>query len=173
VPLAAQLAAQVRAALHDGTLSPGDRLPSVRALADGVGVNVNTVRAVYARLEAEGLVRSEQGRGTFAAGVRADDAATRRELRRQIAELEAALVRLPPPPALAGERPARDVSPAALLSTEGLEAVRDELVARLRELDAERAAVMERLDRLGVEQPAPSRRATPSLSGARIRWVGA
>jgi GntR family transcriptional regulator len=168
VPLAAQLAARVRAAVRDGALSAGDRLPSVRVLADSAGVNVNTVRAVYARLESEGLVRSEQGRGTFIAGAR-DDAATRRELRSQIAKLEAALVRLPPPALSQSER-ARDAG--RLLSTEGLEAVRDDLVTRLHELDAERAAVRERLDQLGVEESSP-RRATPSLSGARIRWVGA
>ena len=48
-----------------GAPGPGDQLPSVRDLAAEAGVNVNTVRAVYARLEREGLVRSEQGRGTF------------------------------------------------------------------------------------------------------------
>jgi DNA-binding transcriptional regulator YhcF (GntR family) len=171
VPVGAQLAGRVRAALRDGSLSPGDQLPSVRALAEAAGVNVNTVRAVYARLEAEGAVRSEQGRGTFVAGAPADEAATRRELRRQIAELEASLARLPPPPTLA-DAPARAPRPPALLSTEGLEQVRDELLARLQELDAQRAAVLQRLEQLGVEEPAP-RRATPSLAGARIRWVGA
>ena len=63
---------------------------------------------------------------------------------------------------------------AALLSTEGLEAVRDELLQRLHELDAERTAVLHRLEALGVdEREAPPRRATPSLAGARIKWVGA
>jgi GntR family transcriptional regulator len=177
VPLGAQLAGGIRAALRDGVLAPGDRLPSVRELAETAAVNVNTARAVYARLEAEGLVRSEQGRGTFVAGPPSDDAATRRELRRQIAELEAALVRLPPLPTLADEaRPAARKPGAALLSTEGLQTVRDELLARLGELDAQRTAVLERLQQLGVQEgvaETPSRRATPSLSGARIRWVGA
>jgi DNA-binding transcriptional MocR family regulator len=147
----------------------------VRALADAVGVNVNTVRAVYARLEAEGLVRSEQGRGTFVAGPPADEPATRRELRRQIAQLEASLSRLPPPPTLA-HPPARQPRRAALLSTEDLAGVRDALLARLEELDEQRAVVLERLEQLGVEAPTPApapRRATPSLSGARIRWLGA
>jgi DNA-binding transcriptional regulator YhcF (GntR family) len=175
VPLGTQLAARIRAAVDDGALSPGDQLPSVRALADAVGVNVNTVRAVYARLEAEGIVRSEQGRGTFLAGPPADEAATRRELRRQIAQLEASLSRLPPPPTLA-QPPARQPRRAALLSTDDLAEVRDTLLARLEELDEQRAAVVERLEQLGVEAPAPEpapRRATPSLSGARIRWLGA
>lgn len=171
VPVGAQLAARIRAALRSGSLSPGDRLPSVRALAEAAGVNVNTARAVYARLESQGLVRSEQGRGTFVAGTPADEAATRRELHRQIAQLEASLARLPPPAALA-DAPGRSPRPPALLSTEGLEQVRDELLARLQELDAQRAAVLHRLEQLGVEDRAP-RRATPSLAGARIRWVGA
>ena len=182
IPLGAQLAGRIRAAVQDGSLVPGGRVPSVRELADIAGVNVNTARAVYARLESEGLVRSEQGRGTFiTARVPARGATTRQELHRQIAELEAALVRLPPPP-LAQQTP-KAVSPpgrAALLSTADLEAVRDRLVVRLHELDVQRAEVLQRLGELGAEDETteaademPSRRATPSLAGARIRWVGA
>jgi GntR family transcriptional regulator len=182
VPLGAQLAARVRTGVREGRLGAGDRLPSVRELAEAAGVNVNTARAVYARLESEGLVRSEHGRGTFVSGEPAgDDAATRRELRRQIAQLEARLVRRPPPPLPPDDAP---VSPppgrAALLSTEDLEVVRDRLLERLDELDTQRAAVLESLEELGIEEagieeraPAPSRRASPSLAGARIRWVGA
>jgi GntR family transcriptional regulator len=182
VALGAQLAARIRTGVRDGRLGDGDRLPSVRELAEAAGVNVNTARAVYARLESDGLVRSEHGRGTFVSGAPAgDDAATRRELRRQIAQLEARLVRRPPPPLPPDDAPA---SPppgrAALLSTEDLEVVRDRLLERLMELDSQRAAVLESLEELGIDEaaieeraPAPSRRASPSLAGARIRWVGA
>jgi DNA-binding transcriptional regulator YhcF (GntR family) len=181
LPLGAQLAGRIRTALREGRLGPGDRLPSVRELAETAGVNVNTVRAVYGRLEREGLVRSEHGRGTFVSGMPAgDDPATRRELRRQIAELEGRLVRLPPPPLPPEEAPASRGGSAALLSTEDLEAVRDRLLERLDELDTQRAAVLERLEQLGLEEsgaderaPVPSRHASPSLAGARIRWVGA
>jgi DNA-binding transcriptional regulator YhcF (GntR family) len=177
-PLGAQLAGRIRASVRDGALRPGQRLPSVRELAAAVGVNVNTARAVYARLESEGLVRSEQGRGTFVSAPVSEEAGTRHELRRQIAELEAALVRLPPPPLRAAE-PNRRTRPggAALQSTADLAAIRDSLLVRLGELDVQRAEVVERLQQLDVPvQPAkaPSpRRATPSLAGARIRWVGA
>jgi GntR family transcriptional regulator len=182
LPLGAQLAARIRTGVREGKLGAGDRLPSVRELAEAAGVNVNTVRAVYARLESEGLVRSEHGRGTFVSGRPAgDDAATRGELRRQIAELEARLVRLPPPP-LATEATPASPPPgrAVLLSTEDLEGVRDRLLERLVELDTQRAAVLESLEQLGIEEaeveegaPEPPRRASPSLAGARIRWVGA
>jgi DNA-binding transcriptional regulator YhcF (GntR family) len=174
--LGAQLAARIRSALDDGTLAAGDRLPSVRDLAKSAAVNVNTVRSVYARLESEGIVRSEQGRGTFVTGPPHTDAAERRELRKQIAELEAALARLPPPPTLATEpsRAARRTA-AALLSTEDLQAVRDQLLMRLDDLDAQRAELLQKLEQLGVDEGADARtrRATPSLAGARIRWVGA
>jgi GntR family transcriptional regulator len=179
MPLGAQLAERVRAAIGNGTLTAGDRLPSVREVADVAGVNVNTARAVYARLESEGLVSSEQGRGTFVASPGPARGQSRRELRDQIAALEATLSRLPPPPL--ADNPARKPSEigASLPSTDELVAIRDHLLDRLHALDTERSAVLESLERLGLEAgpapvpEAPSRRATPSLSGARIRWVGA
>jgi GntR family transcriptional regulator len=184
LPLGAQLAARIRMGVREGRLGAGDRLPSVRELAEAAAVNVNTVRSVYARLESEGLVRSEHGRGTFVSGRPADDNAdTRRELRSQIAELEARLVRLPPPPLPTVEtRASPPRGRPALLSTEDLEGVRDRLLERLDELDTQRAAVLDRLEQLGIEEAEvdveeraaePPRRATPSLAGARIRWVGA
>jgi DNA-binding transcriptional regulator YhcF (GntR family) len=174
VPLGNQLVQQIREGVAERRLSAGDRLPSVRELAVSAGVNVNTVRAVYARLEAEGVVRREHGRGTFVAepGERAAQRPlTRQELRDQITALEATLARLPPPPTLAEESSARPTG-AALLSTEELLDVRDRLLQRLEQLDTERTVVLESLGRLGIER-APSGRATPSLAGARIRWVGA
>ena len=65
IPVGLQLAWRLRALIATGRLLPGDRLPSVRTLAEWSGVNVNTVRAVYAKLEAERLVATHHGLGTF------------------------------------------------------------------------------------------------------------
>lgn len=65
LPVGLQLTWRIRGMVALGALRPGDRLPSVRELAGFSGVNVNTARAVYSSLEDDGLLRSEQGRGTF------------------------------------------------------------------------------------------------------------
>jgi DNA-binding transcriptional regulator YhcF (GntR family) len=67
LPLATQLAWKLKALIAAGHLGPGARLPGVRDLAELAGVNTNTARAVYARLDQQGLIRSEHGRGTFVA----------------------------------------------------------------------------------------------------------
>ncbi len=68
VPIGVQLAWVLRSRIADGELVPGQRLPGLRDLAEATGVNVNTARAVYQRLEQEGLIDSQQGSGTFVAG---------------------------------------------------------------------------------------------------------
>ncbi|HET9162553.1 MAG TPA: GntR family transcriptional regulator [Solirubrobacterales bacterium] len=67
LPVGLQLTWRLRALIATGRLASGERLPSFRRLATWAGVNVNTVRAVYAGLEHEGLVVSRQGQGTFVA----------------------------------------------------------------------------------------------------------
>ena len=67
LPVGVQLAWKLRAEIVSGGLESGDRLPGVRELADRAGVNGNTARAVYARLEAEGLIVVRHGSGTFVA----------------------------------------------------------------------------------------------------------
>ncbi|HEX2234035.1 MAG TPA: GntR family transcriptional regulator [Thermoleophilaceae bacterium] len=183
LPLGLQLVQKLRSQIESGSLRPGDRLPSVRDAAVAAGVNVNTVRAAYGRMESEGLVRSEHGRGTFVARperARAE-AEDRRELRRQIAALELELARRPlevgrhqAPGPEAGDAPRRPPRPAILSAAE-LKEIRDDLYDRLRELDAERADLLRRLNELGPsEQEEPSRsHSSSSLAGARVRWVGA
>ena len=61
----ASLYRQLVAAIRDGRLTPGERLPSSRELADQLQVSRGTVTAVYDRLAAEGLVESRRGSGTY------------------------------------------------------------------------------------------------------------
>jgi DNA-binding transcriptional regulator YhcF (GntR family) len=148
VPVGTQLAWQIQALITNGRLRPGEQLPSVRRLAEVAGVNVNTVRSVYERLEGEGFVVTQHGRGTFvaqnvpqldpravAARVYAGSGAppTRSELKEQISELEAQLSAHVTAPAGGGTRGGPRV-----LSTEELAAVRNELATRLEQLDAVR-----------------------------------
>jgi DNA-binding transcriptional regulator YhcF (GntR family) len=65
VSVGVNLAWRLECLIHSGRLGAGERLPGVRDFAAGAGVNTNTVRAVYRRLEQQGLISSEQGRGTF------------------------------------------------------------------------------------------------------------
>jgi DNA-binding transcriptional regulator YhcF (GntR family) len=67
VPLGVQLAWRLRALIVTGQLAAGEALPSLRRVADWAGVNVGTVRAAYESLEGDGLILSQQGRGTFVA----------------------------------------------------------------------------------------------------------
>jgi GntR family transcriptional regulator/MocR family aminotransferase len=64
-----QIASQIREMISNGTLKVGDRLPANRDLAKGNDVNRNTVATAYADLQADGLIDSQVGRGTFISGV--------------------------------------------------------------------------------------------------------
>jgi DNA-binding transcriptional MocR family regulator len=69
IPLYVQIAAQIRELISRGTLNLGDRLPPNRELAQMLKVNRTTVGTAYADLEADGLISSQVGRGTFVAAV--------------------------------------------------------------------------------------------------------
>ena len=193
IPVGVQLAWRLRALIEGGRLAPGDQLPGVREVAEQAGVNVNTARSVYARLEQEGLIVSRHGRGTFVAdhvqvsgdveriasnaaqaardagvpprdvaramyaaewsavdeagvgdgtglpdvGRAADEAAARRELRRQIGRLEAQLASYPET-ATKDEPTHPLLRPKAHIAGVGeLEAVRDQLIERLKRARAD------------------------------------
>lgn len=67
VPPFEQLRARITELVDDGTLAPGARLPSVRALAADLGIAVGTVARAYRELEAAGYVRSRRRHGTTVA----------------------------------------------------------------------------------------------------------
>jgi GntR family transcriptional regulator/MocR family aminotransferase len=62
-----QLAEAIEAAIRDGGLHPGDRIPPVRELAGELGVSVTTVTSAFDLLSDRRLIRAEVGRGTFVA----------------------------------------------------------------------------------------------------------
>lgn len=59
-----QLAAELRAAILDGTYPPGSTLPQLKAYASELGIHHETVRSAYKELEKEGLIRTIQRRGS-------------------------------------------------------------------------------------------------------------
>jgi len=65
VPFYRQVIDQVKAAIATESLSPGDRLPTVRQLAVDLSINPNTVSRAYTELELTGLVETQMGSGTF------------------------------------------------------------------------------------------------------------
>lgn len=68
-PLYHQIEVQLRALIVSGQLTEGTLLPSIRELAQTVKCSVITVKRVYNDLEAEGLLRTRQGTGTYVAEV--------------------------------------------------------------------------------------------------------
>lgn len=65
VPIYRQIIEQVCAAAMTGRLHDDEPLPSVRALAEQLVINPNTVARAYAELAREGVVESRAGRGVF------------------------------------------------------------------------------------------------------------
>jgi DNA-binding transcriptional regulator YhcF (GntR family) len=68
VPPYEQVRSQLAAAVADGTLEAGLRLPTVRQLAADLGLAANTVARAYRELEADGVVATQGRRGTFVRG---------------------------------------------------------------------------------------------------------
>jgi DNA-binding transcriptional regulator YhcF (GntR family) len=66
-PLGQQLARRLRALIEDAALAPASELPTVRALAAALGLNYNTVAAVYRELAATGWLDLRRGAGTSVA----------------------------------------------------------------------------------------------------------
>jgi GntR family transcriptional repressor for pyruvate dehydrogenase complex len=64
--LTLELATDLRARIVEGDIRPGEKLPSENALIGEFGVSRTVVRAALTRLQAEGLVQTERGRGSFA-----------------------------------------------------------------------------------------------------------
>ena len=72
VPIYLQVKAYVLDKIKTGHYKPGDKLPAERQLAEKLGISRNTVSAAYKELLLEGVLDSEQGRGTFVRAQTAD-----------------------------------------------------------------------------------------------------
>lgn len=68
VPVFEQIVDEVVLAVRAGRVVPGEKLPSVRQLADDLGLAVNTVAKAYRRLEEEGHVETRGRGGTVVRG---------------------------------------------------------------------------------------------------------
>ena len=66
-PIYEQVKDGLRRLVVTGAIQPGDKLPSVRALASSLAINPNTIQRAYEALEAEGYLRAVAGKGCFAA----------------------------------------------------------------------------------------------------------
>ncbi len=66
-PIYRQIIDQIRHGVAGGSRQPGDPLPSIRALAEQLVINPNTVAKAYSELVHDGVMESRQGRGYFVA----------------------------------------------------------------------------------------------------------
>lgn len=66
-PMYLQIIAQIKQQVLVGDWQAGFHLPSIRELAAATGVSVITVKRAYQELEREGVIYTQQGRGSFIA----------------------------------------------------------------------------------------------------------
>ncbi|GIP28201.1 GntR family transcriptional regulator [Paenibacillus sp. J23TS9] len=64
-PLYEQILDQARSAIAKGEIALGDKMPSVRELAQELRMNPNTVMRAYQELERDGLTEKRRGQGTY------------------------------------------------------------------------------------------------------------
>ena len=65
LPIYTQIVNQIQVQVVGGVLKPGDQLPTVRAMAEELRVNFNTVARAYRLLDEARIISTQQGRGTY------------------------------------------------------------------------------------------------------------
>lgn len=63
VPIYDQVVRQVKYAVAEGSLVPGERIPSVRQLAGQLALNPNTIARAYQQLQSDGVLEAQRGLG--------------------------------------------------------------------------------------------------------------
>lgn len=81
-PIYEQITTQIKEFILTGELQPGQKLPSIRALANGLRISAITTKRAYTDLEAQGFIETVQGKGSFVTGGNVE--LLREERRRQI-----------------------------------------------------------------------------------------
>ena len=66
-PIYEQICTQIKNAILSGELSPGDALPSIRALAKDLRISVITTKRAYDELERDGFIDRVPGKGCYVA----------------------------------------------------------------------------------------------------------
>ena len=90
-PIYEQVRDGLRRLMVTGVIREGEKLPSVRALATQLSINPNTIQRSYNELEAEGLIYSVPGKGSFVSPDRSADLRRRLELTEKFREIAAEL----------------------------------------------------------------------------------
>ncbi|WP_345785633.1 GntR family transcriptional regulator [Pelagicoccus sp. SDUM812003] len=78
VPYYRQIIDQIRFGMATGQVKVGEQLPTVRALAVKLKVNLNTVTKAYKELEIQRILETQQGTGTFIGSVEVEVSAKER-----------------------------------------------------------------------------------------------
>jgi GntR family transcriptional regulator len=64
-PIYLQIVEQVKSLIASGVMKPGSQLPTVREVAAELRINFNTAARAYRLLHEEGIISTQQGRGTY------------------------------------------------------------------------------------------------------------
>lgn len=68
LPLYEQIRRGIIVGLSKGQIKPGDKLPSVREMAENIGINLHTVNKAYKLLEQDGLIIMDRRFGSLVSG---------------------------------------------------------------------------------------------------------
>ena len=90
-PIYEQIKDGLKKLIVSGAMAPDEKLPSVRALAQQLSINPNTIQRAYNELENEGYIYSIAGKGSFASGDALADEGRKQELMENVRELAAEL----------------------------------------------------------------------------------
>ena len=86
-PIYEQIKDDLRKLIVTGAMKPDEKLPSVRALAQQLSINPNTIQRAYNELESEGYIYSVPGKGSFASGDSGAEEARKQELMGKVREM--------------------------------------------------------------------------------------